>query len=38
MTGGFLRRARVEDVRRNAEEVLAFTGLDGKAELQRPGR
>ena len=27
MTGGFLRRARVDDVRRNAEEVLAFTGL-----------
>ena len=27
MTGGFLRRARVDDVRRKAEEVLDFTGL-----------
>jgi len=27
MTGGFLRRTRVEDVRRKAEEILAFTGL-----------
>ena len=27
MTGGFLRRTRVEDVRRKAEEVLAFSGL-----------
>jgi branched-chain amino acid transport system ATP-binding protein len=27
MTGGFLRRTRVDDVRRKAEEVLAFTGL-----------
>ena len=27
MTGGFLRRSRVDDVRRKAEEVLAFTGL-----------
>lgn len=27
MTGGFLRRTRVPDVRRKAEEVLAFTGL-----------
>jgi branched-chain amino acid transport system ATP-binding protein len=27
MTGGFLRRTRVDDVRRKAEQVLAFTGL-----------
>jgi len=27
MTGGFLRHTRVPDVRRQAEEVLAFTGL-----------
>jgi branched-chain amino acid transport system ATP-binding protein len=27
MTGGFLRHSRVADVRRKAEEVLAFTGL-----------
>jgi branched-chain amino acid transport system ATP-binding protein len=27
MTGGFLRRTRVGDVRRKAEEILAFTGL-----------
>jgi len=27
MTGGFLRRTRVPDVRRKAEELLAFTGL-----------
>ena len=27
MTGGFLRRTRVDDVRRKAEEVLDFTGL-----------
>ena len=27
MTGGFLRRTRVDDVRRKAEEILAFTGL-----------
>jgi branched-chain amino acid transport system ATP-binding protein len=27
MTGAFLRRTRVDDVRRKAEEVLAFTGL-----------
>ena len=27
MTGGFLRHTRVNDVRRKAEEVLAFTGL-----------
>ena len=27
MTGGFLRRTRVDDVRRRADEVLAFTGL-----------
>ena len=27
MTGGFLRRTRVDDVRRQAEEVLAFSGL-----------
>ena len=27
MTGGFLRRTRVDDVRRKAEEVLNFTGL-----------
>ena len=27
MTGGFLRHTRVPDVRRKAEEVLAFTGL-----------
>jgi branched-chain amino acid transport system ATP-binding protein len=27
MTGGFLRRTRVGDVRRKAEQVLAFTGL-----------
>ena len=27
MTGGFLRRTRVEDVRRKAEDVLAFSGL-----------
>ncbi|MGO9174737.1 MAG: ABC transporter ATP-binding protein [Desulfobaccales bacterium] len=30
MTGGFLRRVRVRDVRLNAEEVLAFTGLMAK--------
>jgi len=30
MTGGFLRRVRVRDVRVNAEEVLAFTGLMAK--------
>jgi branched-chain amino acid transport system ATP-binding protein len=30
MTGGFLRHVRVRDVRRNAEEVLAFTGLLAK--------
>ena len=27
MTGGFLRRTRVDHVRRKAEEILAFTGL-----------
>jgi branched-chain amino acid transport system ATP-binding protein len=27
MTGGFLRRTRVDDVRRKAEEILSFTGL-----------
>jgi branched-chain amino acid transport system ATP-binding protein len=27
MTGGFLRRTKVDDVRRKAEQVLAFTGL-----------
>jgi branched-chain amino acid transport system ATP-binding protein len=27
MTGGFLRRTRVDDVRRKAQEILAFTGL-----------
>lgn len=27
MTGGFLRRTGVDDVRRKAEEILAFTGL-----------
>ena len=27
MTGGFLRRTRVDDVHRKAEEILAFTGL-----------
>jgi branched-chain amino acid transport system ATP-binding protein len=27
MTGGFLRRTRLDDVRRKAEEILAFTGL-----------
>ena len=27
MTGGFLRRSRVDDVRRKAEEILDFTGL-----------
>jgi branched-chain amino acid transport system ATP-binding protein len=27
MTGGFLRRTRVDDARRKAEEILAFTGL-----------
>jgi len=27
MTGGFLRRTRVDDVRRKAEEILDFTGL-----------
>jgi branched-chain amino acid transport system ATP-binding protein len=27
MTGGFLRRTRVDDVRCKAEEILAFTGL-----------
>jgi len=27
MTGGFLRHSRVADVRRKAEEILAFTGL-----------
>jgi len=30
MTGGFLRHVRVRDVRDNAEEVLAFTGLKAK--------
>jgi branched-chain amino acid transport system ATP-binding protein len=30
MTGGFLRHARVREVRGNAEEVLAFTGLMAK--------
>ena len=30
MTGGFLRHVRVRDVRLNAEEVLAFTGLIAK--------
>jgi len=30
MTGGFLRHVRVRDVRLNAEEVLAFTGLMAK--------
>ncbi len=30
MTGGFLRHVRVRDVRENAEEVLAFTGLVAK--------
>jgi branched-chain amino acid transport system ATP-binding protein len=30
MTGGFLRQSRVADVRRNAEEMLAFTGLADK--------
>ncbi len=30
MTGGFLRHVRVKDVRLNAEEVLAFTGLNAK--------
>jgi branched-chain amino acid transport system ATP-binding protein len=30
MTGGFLRYVRVRDVRLNAEEVLAFTGLIAK--------
>jgi branched-chain amino acid transport system ATP-binding protein len=30
MTGGFLRHVRVRDVRENAEEVLAFTGLIAK--------
>jgi branched-chain amino acid transport system ATP-binding protein len=30
MTGGFLRHVRVKDVRLNAEEVLAFTGLMAK--------
>ncbi len=30
MTGGFLRRLRVKDVRLKAEEVLAFTGLAAK--------
>jgi len=30
MTGGFLRHVRVRDVRVNAEEVLAFTGLMAK--------
>src|SRR6516164_2906393 len=30
MTGGFLRRTRVNDVRRKAEEILDFTGLTGK--------
>jgi branched-chain amino acid transport system ATP-binding protein len=30
MTGGFLRHSRVADVRRGAEEMLAFTGLTDK--------
>lgn len=30
MTGGFLRHTRVPEVRRKAEEFLAFTGLIGK--------
>ncbi|MCX5883387.1 MAG: ABC transporter ATP-binding protein [Deltaproteobacteria bacterium] len=30
MTGGFLRHSRVADVRRSAEEMLAFTGLTDK--------
>ena len=30
MTGGFLRQSRVADVRRGAEEMLAFTGLTDK--------
>jgi branched-chain amino acid transport system ATP-binding protein len=30
MTGGFLRRTRVDDVRRKAEELLDFTGLMAK--------
>jgi branched-chain amino acid transport system ATP-binding protein len=30
MTGGFLRRTQVADVRRKAEEILNFTGLIGK--------
>jgi branched-chain amino acid transport system ATP-binding protein len=30
MTGGFLRHVRVQEVRENAEEVLAFTGLIAK--------
>jgi branched-chain amino acid transport system ATP-binding protein len=30
MTGGFLRRTQVTDVRRKAEEILNFTGLIGK--------
>ena len=30
MTGGFLRRTRVDDVCRKAEEILAFTGLKEK--------
>jgi branched-chain amino acid transport system ATP-binding protein len=32
MTGGFLRHVRVRDVRVNAEEVLAFTGLMAKMD------
>jgi branched-chain amino acid transport system ATP-binding protein len=32
MTGGFLRHARVADVRRKAEEVLAFAGLIEKRD------
>jgi branched-chain amino acid transport system ATP-binding protein len=33
MTGGFLRHTRVPDVRRKAEEVLAFTGLFEKKDF-----
>jgi branched-chain amino acid transport system ATP-binding protein len=32
MTGGFLRHSRVVDVRRKAEEILAFTGLIEKGD------
>ncbi len=36
MTGGFLRHSRVAEVRRNAEEVLAFTDLTAKRDYNAP--